>query len=68
MRGQTDSLSALVWEEILVVQLFDGLTKFYFVNWRSGIVIAVSVLDFLPSHTLDLLLEDDSEERVRSDS
>lgn len=68
MRGQTESLSAIVWEEILVVQLFDGLTKFYFVNWQSGIVIAVGVLYLLSSHTLNLLLEDDSEECVRSDS
>lgn len=52
VRGQTDSLAAIVWDEILVVQLFDGLTKFYFVNWRTGVVIAVSFLDFLPFHTL----------------
>ena len=68
MRGQTDSLSAVVWEELLLVQLFDGLTKFYFVNWRAGVVIAVSTLDLLPSHTLNLLLEDSLEERVRSNS
>lgn len=48
MRGQVDSLAAAVWEEILVVQLFDGLTKFYFVNWRTGVVIAVSVLNAFP--------------------
>ena len=42
MRGQTESLACIVWEEILVVQLFDGLTKFYFVDWRNGIVFAVS--------------------------
>ena len=54
MRGQTDSLASVVWEEVLVVQLFDGLTKFYFVNWRSGIVFAVSFLgvsSFPISHT-----------------
>ena len=66
VRGQTDGLSAIVWDEILVVQLFDGLTKFYFVNWRAGVVIAVIVLYFLPFHALNLLLEYDSEERVRS--
>jgi len=66
MRGRTDSLATVVWEEILVVQLFDGLTKFYFVNWRTGAVIAVSVLNLLPFRTLNLLLEHGSEERVRS--
>lgn len=51
---RTDSLASVVWEEILVVQLFDGLTKFYFVNWRSGMVFAVSPQDvssFRISHT-----------------
>jgi hypothetical protein len=38
----------LVWEEILVVQLSDGLTKFYFVDWRTGVVIAASAPNFLP--------------------
>lgn len=47
VRGQTDCLACIVWEEILIVQLFDGLTKFYFVNWRTGIVFAVSFLDVL---------------------
>jgi hypothetical protein len=67
MRGRTETLSAVVWDNILVVQLFDGLTKFYFVNWRSGVVIAASVLNFLPSQTLNFPLEDDPDERVRSD-
>ena len=65
MKEQTESLATAVWEEILVVQLFDGLTKFYFVNWRTGVVIAVSVLNFLPFQTLNLL-ENGSEGRVRS--
>lgn len=53
MREPTDSLASAVWEEILVVQLFDGLTKFYFVNWQSGITVAVSfpgVSSFQNSH------------------
>ena len=65
-REQTDNLAAVLWEEILAVQLFDGLAKFYFVNWRTGVVIAVSVLKISPFHTLNLLLEHASEEHVRS--
>lgn len=42
VRGQIDGLACTVWEETLVVQLFDGMAKFYFVNWRSGTVFAVS--------------------------
>ena len=66
VRGLTDSLSAIIWEETLVVQLFDGLTKFYFVNWRTGIIIAVSVLHSSPSLKLNFPPEDGSEERLRS--
>ena len=55
VRVQTDSLAAIVWEEILVVQLFDGLTKFYFVNWRTGVVVGVSALNFLSFRTLNPL-------------
>ena len=47
-QGQLDSVAVLVWDEILVVQLFDGLTKFYFVNWRTGVVTAVSLLSLSP--------------------
>ena len=65
-QGQPDSLAVLVWGEILVVQLFDGLTKFYFVNWRTGVVTAVSILNILPLHMLDLLVGRASEGRVRS--
>ena len=46
MKVPTESLACSIWEETLVVQLFDGLAKFYFVNWRNGIVFAVSFLDF----------------------
>ena len=67
-RGQTESLAVVVWGEILVVQLSDGLTKFYFVNWRTGIVIPVSVLNPSPFRTLNQGLEHASEEFLRSDS
>jgi len=68
MKGQEqpDSLAVLVWGEILVVQLFDGLTKFYFVNWRTGVVTAVSVLNLLTFRALDVLVGRVSEGRVRS--
>lgn len=67
MRGQTESLATIIWGEILVIQLFDGLTKFYFVNWRTGVVISASVVDFFSFHVLNLFLEHASEERVCSD-
>ena len=66
MRGQPDTLAVTVWGEILVVQLFDGLTKFYFVNWRTGVVIAVSFPNILTFRTPNPLVEHGSEECVRS--
>lgn len=71
LKGQTDSLASTVWEEILVVQLVDGLTKFYFVDWRSGIVFAVSfagVSSFQISPIRFNLQEHVSEERIRSNT